>query len=210
MQDEERAARPEGRARDLQNPHPWIRYVSVLLSEKDLLANVDPGLRCPQALQRGQFIDKYLGEIITDEEAHRREKKAEAGRASYLFCLDKNMVDDDEPGLHAKDCFVADGETMGGPTRFINHSCEPNVRLFTVSYNKFDQRIYDLAFFALRDVPAGEELTFDYVDPEPDEDEDVARENKRLKDEQLQKDGRKMIECLCGSAICRGFMWDKN
>lgn len=163
-------------------------------------------------MKRGQFIDKYLGELITDAEADRREAATEAdvNRASYLFWLDKHKVEDDQPGLHAEDCYVADGETMGGPTRFINHSCDPNVRLFTVSYNKFDYKIYDLAFFALDDIPAGEELTFDYVDPEPDEHEAVAAENQKKKHEQMEREGRKKVPCLCGSENCRGFLWDKS
>lgn len=113
---------------------------------------------------------------------------------------------------------------MGGPTRFINHSCDPNVRLFAVSYNKYDQRIYDLAFFALEFIPAGTELTFDYVDPEPDEDEDKARENRRRKEEKLAggKNGKRAVNgiegaskwkrkpCLCGSKNCRGFMWERD
>ena len=166
------------------------------------------GLRCLEPLKRGQFIDKYLGELITDAEADRREAAAEVGRASYLFWLDKHMVNDDEPGLHQKDCYVADGEAMGGPTRFINHSCDPNVRLFTVSYNKYDNQVYDLAFFALYDIPAGEELTFDYVDPEPDEDVEIAAENQRLKHEQMKAESRESVVCLCDSDNCRGIMWD--
>lgn len=167
------------------------------------------GLRCRTDLKRGQFIDKYLGELITDAEADRRESAAGPGRDSYMFWLDKHMVDQEEYGLHQEDCFVADGKAMGGPTRFINHSCDPNVRMFTVSYNKYDERIYDLAFFAIDDIPKGTELTFDYMDADPDEDEDVAAQNKEKKVKEMEQSGKKSVRCLCGAENCRGSMWVK-
>lgn len=166
------------------------------------------GLRCLEPLKRGQFIDKYLGELVTDAVADKREAVAGTGKASYLFWLDKHMVEKDEEGLHQSDCYVADGEAMGGPTRFINHSCDPNCRLFTVSYNKYDQRIYDLAFFALHDIPAGEELTFDYMDAEPDEDEEQAAQNQRERSKELESRGKERVACYCGAENCRGYMWE--
>lgn len=172
------------------------------------------GLRCLQDLRRGQFIDKYLGELITDEEADSREEAArkdagDVGRASYLFWLDKHVGADDKPGLlRPEDCYIADGEAMGGPTRFINHSCDPNCRMFTVSYNKHDDKIYDLAFFALYDIPANEELTFDYLDAEPDEDEEQAKRNMTQKVQELEADGKfTKVPCYCGAENCRGVMW---
>lgn len=117
-----------------------------------------------------------------------------------MFWLDKFAGNEDDPaGLHKSDCFVADGEKMGGPTRFINHSCDPNCRLFTVSYNRFDRRIYDLAFFALENIPAGTELTFDYMDPEEGEAGQAANED--------MEEGGVAVDCLCGASNCRGKLW---
>ncbi|KAL1305526.1 hypothetical protein AAFC00_007137 [Neodothiora populina] len=164
-------------------------------------ANRGFGLRALEPLRKGQFIDKYLGELITDEEADRRET-LQTSASSYLFWLDKHMISDpndkeaeakseypafsDGGPPRQKDCYVADSTLIGGPTRYINHSCEPNCRLFTVSYNKSDQRIYDLAFFALEDIEKGEELTFDYVDPDvDDEEEDVNEDDTSIEDEDL-------------------------
>ncbi|KAI4751714.1 SET domain-containing protein [Aureobasidium sp. EXF-3400] len=159
----------------------------------------DFGLRCPVDLKRGQYIDRYLGELITDRETTIREATGTYDKASYLFSLDKHAEDDEQPGaLHKSDCYVADGEKMGGPTRFINHSCEPNCRLFTVSYNRFDRRIYDLAFFALENIPAGDELTFDYMDVE--ETESAPGQANDTMDEGG-------VKCLCGAKNCRGKLW---
>jgi histone-lysine N-methyltransferase SUV39H len=148
------------------------------------------GLRCREDLHKGQFIDTYRGEIITNAEADRREEGSKA-KASYLYSLDKFQ---ETEGLRDEDIYVVDGEFMGGPTKFINHSCEPNCRQYTVSYNKNDPLIYDIAFFACRDIPAGEELTFDYLDKDED-------------DEPMASPGDDAIPCLCGAAKCRKWLW---
>lgn len=149
------------------------------------------GLRCKEDLFEGQFIDTYRGEIITDAEATRREEAATSkSKASYLYSLDKFA---ESEGLQEEDIYVVDGEFMGGPTKFMNHSCEPNCRQYTVSYNKHDCRVYDIAFFACRDIPAGEELTFDYLDKEDGED--------------VEEPGQGAIPCLCGTEKCRKWLW---
>ncbi|KAF4547484.1 SET domain-containing protein 4 [Elsinoe fawcettii] len=164
------------------------------------------GLRCLQTLKRGQFIDTYLGEVITDAEADRREAQSGAGKASYLFGLDKFEGDrlGDGEEIKAEDTYVVDGQFMGGPTRFINHSCEPNVQMHTVSYNKFDYFVYDLAFFATEDIPAGEELCFDYMDAD-----DIPKETNgdtQMAEGETQ-DGKIRVECRCGAERCRRYLW---
>lgn len=149
------------------------------------------GLRCKEDLYEGQFIDTYRGEVITDTEATRREEAAISKmKSSYLYSLDKFS---ESEGIAQEDLYVVDGEFMGGPTKFMNHSCQPNCRQYTVSYNKHDPRVYDLAFFACRDIPAGQELTFDYLDKE--------------EDEQIEDPGEDAIPCLCGAEKCRKWLW---
>lgn len=161
------------------------------------------GVYCDEDLIQGEFIDTYLGEIITNEEADRREQIGSKDKQSYLYSLDKFINDVD--GLTQESCYIVDGQYMGGPTRFINHSCEPNCRQYTVSYNKNDPRIYDIAFFAVEDIPHGTELTFDYQDKDEMEVwEAVAQRQKALADP--ANEGRQ--PCNCGSAKCRGFLWE--
>jgi histone-lysine N-methyltransferase SUV39H len=148
------------------------------------------GLRCRKDLHEGQFIDTYRGEIITDAEATRREDASSKAKASYLYSLDK-FVDSEQ--LDEEEIYVVDGEFMGGPTKFMNHSCQPNCRQYTVSYNKYDCKVYDIAFFACKFIPAGEELTFDYLDKDDDAPMDEPGENA--------------IPCLCGAAKCRKWLW---
>lgn len=149
------------------------------------------GLKCKEDLHEGQFVDTYRGEVITDAEATRREENASSKlKASYLYSLDKFA---ESEGISQEDLYVVDGEFMGGPTKFMNHSCEPNCRQYTVSYNKHDARVYDLAFFACRDIPAGEELTFDYLDKE--------------EEDEIEDPGEDAVPCLCGAKKCRKWLW---
>lgn len=166
-------------------------------------ANRGWGLKCQEDLLHGEFIDTYLGEIITNEEADRRESQADTKeKASYLYSLDKFVGDD--PDLTTDNCYVVDGQYMGGPTRFINHSCEPNCRQFTVSYNKHDLRVYDLAFFAIEFIPKGTELTFDYMDAEEEEEEDALRRREQAANDPKNLD---KVPCNCGARKCRGYLW---
>ncbi|HZI20461.1 MAG TPA: SET domain-containing protein-lysine N-methyltransferase [Pyrinomonadaceae bacterium] len=57
------------------------------------------------------------------------------------------------------DDFAIDGAVGGDATAFINHSCEPNAFMRAVAADK-------VAFFALRDIEPGEEITIDYKDPD--------------------------------------------
>lgn len=98
----------------------------------------------------------------------------------------------------SRPAYEVDGEFCAGPTRFINHSCEPNLRSFARVGDHVDKHIHDIAFFAIQDIPAGTELTFDYVDGVDTDLVDDSNDPEKLKD---------MTKCLCGSDNCRGFLW---
>ena len=79
---------------------------------------------------------------------------------------------------------VINPEIGGNEARWINHSCEPNCE----AIEDEDDRIF---IYALRDLPAGEELFYDYA----------------LEiDEPPTKGLEKEHECHCGSRKCRGTM----
>ncbi|KAL9100947.1 MAG: hypothetical protein Q9163_003746 [Psora crenata] len=158
------------------------------------------GLRCKEDLKKGQFIDTYRGEIITSEEADKRGKTLTHDQANFLFDFDKfvGTILFDQSRQ-----YVCDGRHMGSPARFINHSCDPNCRLFTVSYNHNDRNIYELAFFAKEVIPAGTELTFDYYD-----EEERAVITDEMADEIEQCKGYRPTKCLCGSDECRGYFFN--
>jgi histone-lysine N-methyltransferase SUV39H len=150
-------------------------------------------------LKEGQFIDRYLGEIITPEEADYRRKQSEVSEKKdvYLFELDKFYDSDSIDERLSRPPLLVDGEFMSGAIRFVNHSCDPNSRIFARVGDHADKHIHDLALFAIQDIPKGTELTFDYVDGVEDGGEDIDDPEKR----------KDMAPCLCGSEHCRGFLW---
>lgn len=86
-------------------------------------------------------IGEMRGEFVEMAEARRRARAAEkaSGRIFMVAVSDKRAVD----ATHSSD-----------PLRFANHSCQPNMVL------KVQQG--RVAFYALRDIEAGEELTARY------------------------------------------------
>ena len=108
----------------------------------------------------------------------------------YLMSFDNKMIID---------------ATRGTIARFVNHSCEPNCRQYSVSYNKYDLRVFNLAFFAYEDIPTGKELTFDYMDKDEEEEEDVVRRREAALNDPKNKDVR---QCNCNARKCRGYLWD--
>ena len=163
------------------------------------------GVKCPVAIKTGQFIDRYLGEIITSQEADRRRAESTISQRKdvYLFALDKFSDANSLDPLLAAPPLEVDGEWMSGPTRFINHSCDPNMCIFARVGDHADKHIHDLALFAIRDIPAGEELTFDYMG-RMDEMDRVDELDKDAHDPSKTKD---MTKCKCGAKNCRGFLW---
>ena len=110
--------------------------------------------------------------------------------------------------------YVCDGMFMGGPSRFINHSCEPNCRIITASYNHADVNIYDLAFFATESIPAMTELTFDYgedIGDDRDDGEDDVEKSRKITAEKAaemaKEKGYRPARCLCGTRSCRGYFF---
>lgn len=106
------------------------------------------GVRAAQPISKGSYVCEYIGEIITDFEADQREDD------SYLFDLDNK---DGET-------YCIDARRYGNIARFINHSCEPNLIPVKVYVDHQDLKFPRIAFFAVRDIDANEELAFDYGD----------------------------------------------
>lgn len=108
------------------------------------------GLRSLVPIQQGAFILSYVGELITDEEAEGRNED------TYLFNLDLK-TSGDEPNC-------MDALKYGNCGRFINHSCDANMRAVKLFTSHRDISFPEIAFFAFRDIEIKEELCFNYGD----------------------------------------------
>ncbi|XP_038219408.1 protein PFC0760c-like [Zerene cesonia] len=148
--------------------------------EKRLYPRLEPyrtpargwGLRTLEDIKAGQFVIEYVGELIDEEEFQRRmRRKHEVRDENYYFLtLDKERMIDAGP--------------KGNLARFMNHSCDPNceTQKWTVLG---DVRV---GLFALYDIPANSELTFNY---------------------NLESAGIEKKRCMCGTKRCSGFMGAK-
>ncbi|KAJ1992261.1 hypothetical protein GGI25_005181 [Coemansia spiralis] len=143
------------------------------------------GVVSRKRIRRGEYICRYTGELMSDQEASALKKT----HSTYLFDLDKECP----AGRSAH--FTIDAQFYGNVSHFFNHSCEPNMSIWGVYINHLDPRLHELAFFANRDIAPDEELTFDYC-PNMQH----ARSSRSV---QLGA----CFKCNCGSASCRGSVF---
>ncbi|KAJ7202056.1 SET domain-containing protein [Mycena pura] len=153
------------------------------------------GARMPVDLVRGQIVGLYTG--------YRREDadKLSGSRASYCFDLDVNEAPDEDPPENA---YSVDAYACGNWTRFLNHSCSPNLQIISVVYDtKPEDNMPYLAVVAAKNIPAYTELTFDY---NPAHQMEFERKRYREKTESKKKKGKTHTRCLCGTSNCRGWL----
>jgi uncharacterized protein len=114
-------------------------------------------------IRKGTLIVEYTGPRISKEQG---DEIYENRQTTYLFGLRDGKE-------------VIDGH---GVAMFINHSCDPNCET-----DEIDNRVW---IIALRNIKAGEELTYDYMLYDGDEDDPAP--------------------CYCGSRNCRGTMYSED
>ncbi|GAB1301758.1 Histone-lysine N-methyltransferase NSD3 [Apodemus speciosus] len=118
---------------------------------------------------QGEFVNEYVGELIDEEECRLRIKRAHENSVTnfYMLTVTKDRIIDAGP--------------KGNYSRFMNHSCNPNCETQKWTVNG-DVRV---GLFALCDIPAGMELTFNY---------------------NLDCLGNGRTVCHCGADNCSGFL----
>ncbi|XP_042206255.1 histone-lysine N-methyltransferase eggless-like isoform X2 [Homarus americanus] len=123
-----------------------------------------------------------------EDEADEKQRRPQTFVPSQLLAS-ANVV---RPNQSVRDYFgkdeavyIMDAKHTGNIGRFLNHSCEPNVFVQNVFVDTHDLRFPWVAFFAISNIRAGTELTWDYnyeVDSVPG----------------------KVKYCYCGARKCRG------
>jgi serine/threonine protein kinase len=126
------------------------------------------GLKVMEDSKLGDIITEYVGRAVKQDALNRLFRRYKLDRMLYIMALDNGVY--------------LDARKKGGLARYINHSCDPNCKV-----ERWKVRgILRAAVVTLRDLKAGEELTFDYQ-----------WERKR---------GRATTKCHCGSTKCRGTL----
>ena len=121
------------------------------------------GLFARAPLRRGELVAMKGGYVLT--RAAWRELEPALGPAEIQ--IDEDLV-----------IGPVRGEEREGAMLFTNHSCEPNVAIQG-----------QIAFVAMRDIAAGEELTHDWATTD---------------------DGDYEMTCRCGAPSCRGVITGKD
>ncbi|XP_016021638.2 histone-lysine N-methyltransferase ASH1L isoform X6 [Rousettus aegyptiacus] len=148
--------------------HEWVQCLERFRAEEK-----GWGIRTKEPLKAGQFIIEYLGEVVSEQEFRNRMIEQYHNHSDhYCLNLDSGMV--------------IDSYRMGNEARFINHSCDPNCEMQKWSVNG----VYRIGLYALRDMPAGTELTYDYN-----------FHSFNVEKQQL---------CKCGFEKCRGIIGGKS
>ncbi|KAI8926867.1 hypothetical protein BC831DRAFT_399406 [Entophlyctis helioformis] len=132
-----------------------VQYPSSVKMELFWCGERGWGLRAREHIKRNTYVAQYLGELISEDEADRRD----AERKSYHFALDFNRTLLEAQNM---DMYIVDASRHGNISRFFNHSCDPNMAAYCVQIESTDPNMHHLAFFTKKDVAPGTELTFDY------------------------------------------------
>ncbi|CAK9295105.1 unnamed protein product [Gordionus sp. m RMFG-2023] len=98
-----------------------------------------------------EMIIEYVGEIVRQSIADKREKLLYSNCSSYLFRVDSETI--------------IDATKCGNLARFINHSCNPNcyAKIITVG------QVKKIVIYSKQPIKIGEEITYDYKFPIEDE-----------------------------------------
>ena len=162
-------------------------------------------------IKAGSFVVEYVGEVITSDVAEERGKKYDAEGRTYLFDLDFNLGEEN--------IYTVDAAFYGNLSRFINHSCDPNLSIFSVFINNLDPNMPQLAMFAKRDIKRGEQITFDYCQSSSQDQSQtqvssvMASPSKAVSGTlpagEEDREGRANVrsECRCGAKNCRKVLF---
>uniref|UniRef100_A0A915DU83 Histone-lysine N-methyltransferase n=1 Tax=Ditylenchus dipsaci TaxID=166011 RepID=A0A915DU83_9BILA len=137
-------------------------------------------VRTAAKIPKNTFVMEYVGEVVTMEES----KSIKS--ATYQFDMDACGAD--------KCAFVVDAMHNGNEARFVNHSCDPNMIVRGVFCDRMDNRYLRLAFFAIKDIERGEEITINYFSKM-----DNTAYAKKTKN-------RTQKSCFCKAKKCRGYI----
>lgn len=139
------------------------------------------GVFATEDIKKGERIVRYTGQLRTHAEVDAEYAEQEENGHTFLFTLN--------------DEYVIDGTHNGNIARWINHSCAPNCESL-IEEDAQHRRRHDKVFVeALRDIKAGEELTYNYGIVLGE------RHTPRLK---------KLWGCRCGAENCTGTMLQKK
>jgi len=106
------------------------------------------GVFAKSNIAKGEPIVEYKGEIISHAKADRDHHDDIDSGHTFLFTLNEK--------------WIANANRKGNVARWINHSCAPNAIAFVHGHKSKKLKKDRIIIEALRDIAAGEEITYDY------------------------------------------------
>ncbi|KAM4613821.1 histone-lysine N-methyltransferase SETMAR [Polymixia lowei] len=155
------------------------------------------GLRTLEPIPRGTFVCEYAGEVISFEEARRRQLAQGPGDNNYIIAVREHAG----PGPVTQ-TFV-DPAKVGNVGRFLNHSCLPNLFMVPVRVHSTVPR---LALFAGRHIGTQEELTFDYAGGYSNQPPVELSKQSDAAIQASRTDALQRKACHCGAQNCARFL----
>uniref|UniRef100_A0A7S3XR20 SET domain-containing protein n=1 Tax=Heterosigma akashiwo TaxID=2829 RepID=A0A7S3XR20_HETAK len=134
------------------------------------------GVRAKVMIPKSSYLFEYAGEYVDDHEFKRRQHSYLGKRLTMQY------------GLFLGKYYI-DATRFGNIGRFMNHSCEPNVKAIEIFSDHHDLMYPKVGFFAVRDINIGEEITWNY--------------GSLCHDAEMKATDCK---CFCNSPSCKRFL----
>jgi len=148
---------------------------------KKIEARVSPihgnGVFATDDIAEGERVIRYKGVLRTHDDVDEQYGDIDEDGHTFLFTLN--------------DDYVIDANVKANVARWINHSCDPNCEAVVEEDDKGRPHKDKVFIEAIRDIKAGEELTYNYG---------------IVLDERHTPKLKKLWGCRCGSPKCTGTM----
>ena len=148
---------------------------------KKIEARVSPihgnGVFATADIAKGERVIRYKGALRSHDEVDEEYGDIDEDGHTFLFTLN--------------DDYVIDANVKANIARWINHSCDPNCEAVVEEDDKGRPHKDKVFIEAIRDIKAGEELTYNYG---------------IVLDERHTPKLKKLWGCRCGAPNCTGTM----
>ncbi|XVF61946.1 hypothetical protein PTKIN_Ptkin08bG0175900 [Pterospermum kingtungense] len=109
------------------------------------------GVRAGEPILSGTFVCEYIGEILDEQEAKNRLTRYDRDGGKYMYNVDSH-INDMSRLIEGQVRYVIDATKYGNVSRFINHSCSPNLVNHQVLVDSMDCQRSHIGLFASQDV----------------------------------------------------------
>lgn len=157
---------------------PFAAEELIALKKSEIHGN---GIVALRDIPKGTVIVEYIGAIRTHADVDGGPDDEEDTGHTFLFTLN--------------DHYVIDAATGGNLSRWINNGCDPNCEALVTEDPGKDPTKDRVFIEALRDIRAGEELTYDYG---------------ITWDKEITEVEKVLWACRCGAANCKGTMLTRS